>query len=84
MPAEADAGRLASCCAIRASRPPLRAQPPSRRWRSVGTSAIDSPMASAMPANTAGTTVRPNGASPGNIPIRRPSPQMISAATYGK
>ena len=31
----------------------------------------------------AGTTVRANGASPGKIPSRRPSPHTISAAMYG-
>ena len=32
----------------------------------------------------AGTTVIVNGASPGKSPVRRPRPQMITAAAYGK
>ena len=41
-------------------------------------------MASAKNANTAGTTVSANGASPGKIPSRSPSPHTISEITYGK
>ena len=32
----------------------------------------------------AGITVIVNGASPGKIPSRRPSPQITTAAAYGK
>jgi hypothetical protein len=80
IPADAEAGRFASRCAHLPSFPWPRANPSSRRCRSVGTSAVETPIAVRITAMIAGTTVRPKGAGPWKMPSRSPRPQTISAA----
>ena len=68
MPADAVAGIVARRWAIRPIRPWRSASVCSRRSKSVGTSAIESPRTVTIRASEAGITVIVNGSGPGKTP----------------
>ena len=72
MPLEAVAGSVASRWASRPVRPWRSASVCSRRSKSVGTNAIESPSTVAISASVAGITVIVNGSGPGKTPKRSP------------
>ena len=72
MPLEAVAGSVARRWARRPARPWRRASVCSRRSKSVGTKAIESPSTVAISASVAGITVIVKGSGPGKTPKRSP------------
>ena len=79
-PLAADAGAVTALLISRATRPPRCAQCSSRRSTSRGSRQTSAATPIATAPKIAGTTVKPNGADPGNRPMRRPSPSTISAS----